>query len=228
MPDFLQKVRSNLGDSPAFQRASAFARRGNTPWVLAALGVGFVLFLLMWGHTRKQFFTVEPVAKSEPGQEYTPLPAPTPGSSITSLPVDDGAATSTGKPRLLEPPKPPPVAKAPVPDTLAGTPANAATTNHGVANAGAAITPAIPVSQPPPEYPRNAMRDAREGRVRVKVEIDAEGNPTDTSIVESSGDPELDRAALRGVRRWHFKPAMSHGAPVASNATVPIEFKLSQ
>lgn len=225
MPDFLQKVRSSIGDSPAFQRASAFARRGNTPWLLVALGVGFVLFLLMWGHTRKQFFTVEPVAKSEPGQEYTPLPAPTPGSSITSLPADDGTSTSAGKPRLLEPPKPPPVSKAPVSEDPADTTADAPAVNHGAATTNAAITPAVLISRPPMEYPRSA---SGEGRVRVRIEIGADGVPTDSSIIESSGDPELDRAALRSVRRWRFKPALSHGVPVASNATAPIEFKLSQ
>ena len=228
MPDFIQKVRSSIGDSPAFQRVSAFARRGNTPWLLAALGVGFALFLLMWGQTRKQFFTVEPVAKSDPGQEYTPLPAPTPGGSVTALPADDGTSGSTGKPRLLEPPKPAPVARPPVPDASTGTAANAPAANHGASATSSAITPAVPISQPPPDYPRSAMRDSREGRVRVKIEISADGVPTDSSIVESSGDPELDRAALRSVRRWRFKPAMAHGVPVASNATAPIEFKLSQ
>ncbi|PNS07846.1 energy transducer TonB [Solilutibacter silvestris] len=223
MPEFIQKIRA----SAAFQRLSAFARRGNTPWLLAALGVGFVLFLLMWGQTRKQFFTVEPVAKSEPGQEYTPLPTPTPGGSITDTPADSGAPSSGDQPRLLEPPKPPPAPKAPPPSDDSAI-ANAPTAAHGAGTTNGATSAAVPISQPAPNYPRTAMQMSREGRVRVKVEIDAEGVPTDSSLVESSGDRDLDRAALQSVRRWRFKPALAHGTPVASNATVPIEFKLSQ
>ncbi len=223
MTEFIQKIRN----SNAFQHISAFARRGNTPWLLAAIGVGFLLFLLMWGHNRKQFFTVEPVAKTDADQEYAPLPTPTPGGSITDTPTAGPSADSGNRPRLLETPKPPPVAKAPPPAETAPA-ANAATAGHGSNVANGATTAAVPISQPPPAYPRNAMQMSREGRVRVRVDIDADGVPTDSSLVESSGDHDLDRAALQGVRRWRFKPAMAHGAPVASNVTVPIEFRLNQ
>lgn len=224
MPEFIQKIRN----SAAFQRASAFARRGNTPWLLAAIGIGFLLFLLMWGHSRKQFFTVEPVAKTDTDQEYAPLPAPMPGGTITATPTDGPSADSAGnRPRLLEPPRPAPAPKAPTPSETT-SPTDAANTNHGANTTNSATTAATPISQPPPTYPRNAMQMSREGRVRVKVEIGADGVPTDSSLVESSGDRDLDRAALQGVRRWRFKPAMAHGTPVASDVTVPIEFKLNQ
>lgn len=223
MPDIVSRIRT----SAAFQRASAFARRGNMPWLLAAIGVGFLLFLLMWGHSRKQFFTVEPVAKTDADQEYAPLPTPAPGGSITDTPTDGASADSGNRPRLLEPPKPAPAPKAPASSETASS-ANAATANHGTNTTNAATTAAVPISQPPPTYPRQAMQLSREGRVRVKVDIGADGVPTDSSLVESSGDRDLDRAALQGVRRWRFKPAMAHGAPVASDVTVPIEFKLNQ
>ncbi len=223
MTDIVSRIRT----SAAYQRASAFARRGNTPWLLAAIAVGFVLFLLMWGHSRKQFFTVEPVAKSDADQEYAPLPMPSPGGSITDTPTAGPSPDSGNRPRLLDPPKPPPVAKAPPPAETAPS-VNAANAGHGSNAANGAATAAVPISQPPPTYPRNAMQMSREGRVRVRVDIGADGIPTDSSVVESSGDHDLDRAAMQGVRRWRFKPAMAHGAPVASNVTVPIEFKLGQ
>lgn len=223
MSDLVSRIRT----SAAFQRASAFARRGNTPWLLAAIGAGFLLFLLMWGHSRKQFFTVEPVAKTDADQEYAPLPTPAPGASITDTPTAGPSADSGNRPRLLEPPKPTPVAQAPAP-TETAQPVNATSPNHGVNAASAATTAAMPISQPPPTYPSNAMQMSREGRVRVRIDIGADGVPTDSSLVESSGDRDLDRAALQGVRRWRFKPAMAHGAAVASNVTVPIEFKLNQ
>ena len=226
-PPSMSDIVSKISSSSAYQRISAFARRGNTPWLLAAMAVGFVLFLLMWGHSRKQFFTVEPVAKSEPGEEYTPLPTPTPGGTITATPADGAAPDSGNRPRLLEPPKPAPIAKAP-PAEDAPAPVPAPTASRAANTANAATSAATPISQPPPAYPRNAMLSAREGRVQVRIEIGADGVPTDSSLVESSGDRDLDRAALQGVRRWRFKPAMAHGAPVTSNVTVPIEFRLNQ
>jgi len=223
MTDIVSRIRT----SSAWQGISTLMQRGNTRWLLAAVAVGFVLFLLMWGHTRQQFFTVEPVAKSTPGEEYTPLPTPTPGGTITATPTDGPSADSGNRPRLLEPPKPPPVAKAPPADEVAAS-ANTTNAGHGASVANAAASAAVPISQPPPVYPRAAMQMSREGRVRVRVDIGPDGVPTDSSLVESSGDRDLDRAALQGVRRWRFKPALAHGAPVASNVTVPIEFKLNQ
>ena len=223
MTDIVSRIRT----SSAWQRLSTLMQRGNTRWLLAAVAVGFALFLLMWGHTRQQFFTVEPVAKTNTDQEYAPLPTPTPGGTITATPTDGPSADSGNRPRLLEPPKPPPVAKAPPADETA-VPASAANASHGASAVNVATSTAVPISQPPPIYPRNAMLMSHEGRVRVRVDIGADGVPTDSSVVESSGDRDLDRAAMQAVRRWRFKPATAHGAPVASNVTVPIEFKLNQ
>lgn len=223
MTDFVSRLRT----SATWQRLASYFQRGNARWLLVAMAVGFVLFLLMWGHNRKQFFTVEPVARNDTGQEYAPLPTPTPGGTITDTPTDGPSTDSGNRPRLLEPPKPPPVAKASAPDEGA-PPVNAANANHAANPANSATTAAVPISQPPPAYPRAAMQMSREGRVRVRVDIGADGVPTDSSLVESSGDRDLDRAALQAVRRWRFKPALAHGAPVASNVTVPIEFRLNQ
>lgn len=221
MSDSLNRFR----DSTLGRRASALLARSSTRWLLVALAAGFVLFLLMWSQTRKQFYTVEPVAKGDSGPEYAPLPMPSPGDVLTA--PDAAPDNSPNRPRLIEPPKPPPVAKAAPTDEAvspAGAPASAAGTN--VANAPASAP--VPISQPPPAYPRAAMQMSREGKVRVRVDIGADGVPTDASVVESSGDRNLDRAAMEGVRRWRFKPAMAHGAPVAGTATVPIEFRLNQ
>lgn len=213
-----------IRDSAFSRRMSALLRRSTTRWLLIALALGFVLFLLMWGQTRRQFYTVEPVAKNDSGPEYAPLPMPNSGDSVTAMPANAPAATPGNGARLLEPPKPPPAAPA---SSETAPASNAPDAGHG-ANATGAATAAVPISQPPPAYPRAAMQMGREGRVRVRVEIGADGVPTDTSVVESSGDRDLDRAAMDGVRRWRFKPAMAHGAPVAGNVTVPIEFRMNQ
>ena len=78
----------------------------------------------------------------------------------------------------------------------------------------------------PPEYPASALRDGRSGTVVLKVRIDAEGNPGDIDIEKSSGTRALDRAARDAVRQWRFSPRTVGGTPVASELSVPVDFKL--
>lgn len=78
----------------------------------------------------------------------------------------------------------------------------------------------------PPEYPANALRDGRSGTVLLKVGIDADGNPGDIEIEKSSGTRALDRAARDAVRQWRFSPKTVGGVPVASELSVPVDFKL--
>ena len=70
------------------------------------------------------------------------------------------------------------------------------------------------------------MRDGRSGTVVLKVRIDAEGNPGDIDIEKSSGTRALDRAARDAVRQWRFSPRTVGGTPVASELSVPVDFKL--
>lgn len=52
----------------------------------------------------------------------------------------------------------------------------------------------------PPDYPRGAWKRGVEGTVIVSIRLDAVGNITDARVTGSSGDAELDAAALRHVR----------------------------
>lgn len=78
-----------------------------------------------------------------------------------------------------------------------------------------------------PKYPTQALRSGVEGSVSVRVEVDANGNVTDASVVERTGERsrDLDRAVLQAVRNWKFDPAMKDGKPVATAVVVPVEFK---
>lgn len=79
-----------------------------------------------------------------------------------------------------------------------------------------------------PEYPPAAARVQEEGTVLVRVEVDADGRPTDVSIARRSGSRDLDRAALAAVRQWRFRPAIRDGKPAPSVAEVPVEFTLER
>ncbi|MET0582428.1 MAG: energy transducer TonB [Pseudoxanthomonas sp.] len=78
-----------------------------------------------------------------------------------------------------------------------------------------------------PKYPPQALRSGVEGSVSVRVEVDANGNPTDVKVVERSGERsrDLDRAVTEAVRKWRFEPAMKDGKAVAGAVVVPVEFK---
>lgn len=75
---------------------------------------------------------------------------------------------------------------------------------------------------PAPRYPIGALRRQRQGLVEVRVQLGPGGRVIDAAVQHTSGDPELDRAALRAVRRWTFDMP-----PNARRETVlPIRFHI--
>jgi protein TonB len=81
---------------------------------------------------------------------------------------------------------------------------------------------------PAPSYPRDALRDAIEGTVMLRVLVDVDGRPLDVQIEHSSGNRSLDRAAREQVlQRWRFRPAMQNGHAVQAIGLVPVDFRLN-
>lgn len=80
----------------------------------------------------------------------------------------------------------------------------------------------------PPIYPESARADKIEGIVIVQTVIDERGSVTSPSVVGSSGNADLDQAALDAVSTWTFKPATLKGKPVAVNYTLTIRFTLDE
>ena len=64
--------------------------------------------------------------------------------------------------------------------------------------------------------------DHASGVVRVEVDVDPDGNVTAVRIVQSSGDPNVDGAALAAAHASTFAPATQNGLPV--HGTCVIEF----
>ncbi len=78
-----------------------------------------------------------------------------------------------------------------------------------------------------PRYPINELRSGIEGTVVLRVLVDIDGKPADVTIETSSGNRNLDRAALQHVlKTWRFKPAMQNGQAVQAYGLVPIAFNL--
>lgn len=110
---------------------------------------------------------------------------------------------------------------------LAGAQLGAALGQTGPnATAGIAVDgPAFLRTWCPPVYPSDALRKKVEGRVTVRLVVDANGNVASARVLSSS-DPELDAAALDTARRWNFTPALDAGIPVACSMDAPVVFSL--
>jgi TonB family protein len=80
----------------------------------------------------------------------------------------------------------------------------------------------------PPKYPEAAIAAKAEGRVLVQVTIGVDGVPGDLVLSTSSGNADLDQAALDAVAEWRFNPHICNGKPVVGEAVVPVEFNLHE
>jgi len=122
---------------------------------------------------------------------------------------------------------PPPVAARPspvVPPRPAVTRGTGAPTGPLVTEFGSATGPAF-LRRVLPVYPEQARRLGKEGRVVLRLHIDARGNLQRVEVAEGAGFG-FEEAAIRAVQQSSFRPAMVQGEPRASIARLPIRFAL--
>jgi len=160
-----------------------------------------------------------PVAQPEPPpprvpQEPVPVRAPTAVPRAAPLPPPTASADDV----LAVPPLP---ASEPQAPTLAPVETAPATPAAGVQLQYR--------SAPPPSYPIAAIRAGEQGTVVLRVQVDAEGTPTQVAIERSSGSRALDAAARQQVmRHWRFVPARVDGQQVPAVGLVPVSFSLAE
>ncbi|KHK01482.1 Ferric siderophore transport system, periplasmic binding protein TonB [Desulfovibrio sp. TomC] len=77
----------------------------------------------------------------------------------------------------------------------------------------------------PLRYPDAARRTGQEGKVRLRLEIDAEGVLRNVSVVEHTG-LEFVEEALRAIKASTFYPAKRQGRPEPCHALLTIRFAL--
>jgi protein TonB len=175
------------------------------------------------------------------------LPAPLAVLSVSLLPAVEMAPP---KPEIV-PPKPKAVARqerpqpqaTPLPQ-LAAPADSPAVSASAVPTAPTFVAPSPPVAAPPapvasqprfdanyldnpkPPYPPLSRKLNEEGKVVLRVKVDAEGHAVDVQLQAGSGFDRLDNAALSTVRRWKFVPARLGSEAVAATVLVPIVFSL--
>jgi protein TonB len=92
-------------------------------------------------------------------------------------------------------------------------------------NQDSALMPLVRIA---PQYPRRAAMDGIEGWVKLEFTIAETGAVTDAKVIEAKPRRVFNRAAIRAILKWRFKPKVVNGKPVSRQATQMIEFKLDK
>lgn len=94
-------------------------------------------------------------------------------------------------------------------------------------NGSGVIAPSI-LNKMDPTYPPSARLAGIEGTVILKIQIHENGRGGAITIFRSSGNDELDNAAIAAVKQWRFIPAKDRdsGQPITCYTTMPIAFHL--
>jgi periplasmic protein TonB len=121
---------------------------------------------------------------------------------------------------------PQPVAAAPKPSSVPRQAVGGGSGSVGPIRAdfGSATGPAF-LRRVTPVYPEQARRLGQEGRVVLRLSIDARGNLLNVVVLQGPGFG-FEEAAVAAVRGSAFRPAMVNGQAVASIARLPIRFAL--
>jgi len=100
------------------------------------------------------------------------------------------------------------------------------TSPNKVYQIGPDVTAPVLDFAPDPEFPKSAMKEPRGFGVIcvVGVVVNRHGLPEDVHVVQSAGK-SFDAEAIKGVRRYRFKPALRHGDPVAVAINIEVNFK---
>ena len=77
------------------------------------------------------------------------------------------------------------------------------------------------------KYPVIAQENGIQGRVICQFVVNRDGSIVDVVVVRSSGEPSLDKEAVRVINSMpKWKPGKQRGKPVRVKYTVPVNFRL--
>lgn len=164
------------------------------------------------------------ITPDSPPAPSPPQPQPAPPKTVSIVQRSVAPApvvNTTPSPQAITaaPPSPPTAMEvaAPTFSALPATPALPKTISSGVEY----------IEPPQPVYPPLSLRMGEQGRVVLRVLVDAKGHPERVEVQKSSGFPRLDEAGKRAVLRALFRPHIDDGQAVAVYVIVPIKFQLN-
>lgn len=77
-----------------------------------------------------------------------------------------------------------------------------------------------------PPYPPSEQRLGREGSVKVRVRIGADGRVRAVERISAASDAFWRATERQALRYWRFTPAMEDGRPVESDTVITVTFRL--
>ncbi len=184
-----------------------------------------------------QVLPVKPISAKPPVKPVRPTATPPAASPVAPRPPAVAPALRPVTVADTPPTPPTPVAPAGVQaqqtaPTLA--PMAAATSTAATKAAPAQSKVELPstvadyLNNPKPRYPLLSKRAGEQGRVLVHVLIGADGLAQQADVKTSSGFERLDQAALATVLKWRYVPGRRGGVAEAMWFNVPINFVLEQ
>lgn len=88
---------------------------------------------------------------------------------------------------------------------------------------------ATPVVQLPPQYPVEALRDGREGWVKLRFTVTAAGTVDDIQVIDAEPKRLFDKAARDALRKWRYQPLVVDGKALAQpGQEVQLDFKMDK
>jgi periplasmic protein TonB len=95
----------------------------------------------------------------------------------------------------------------------------------GVFRIGGGVSAPKAVYAPDPEYSEEARKAKYQGTVVLSLVVGADGMPRDIKVARSLG-LGLDEKAIEAVKTWKFEPGTKDGKPVATYASIEVQFRL--
>lgn len=79
----------------------------------------------------------------------------------------------------------------------------------------------------PPSYPTESVENEEEGQVIVQAVVNKDGKTSSVQVIQSSGSPYLDNAALSAAESEKFTPKKENGNFIKTKFYLRYSFKLT-
>lgn len=86
----------------------------------------------------------------------------------------------------------------------------------------------VPLIRIAPRYPSRAARLGIEGWVKMEIIIDSKGAVEKVKVLAARPSNLFNRAAIRAIKQWRFRPKIVSGKAVSRTAEQQINFKLKK
>jgi TonB family protein len=210
---------------PAKTAGNASAsRRHISTTVLAGAAVvlgGVIGAVIAFSHHSK-------APSAEPQTPPAQTSAPAPAAVEPQPPAPEPSSPQPSTPKAAAPEPPPPQAQAPASpkqeSQQSASPAPAAPAPDAAPLQHSGASGAV-ASRPTPDIPQHILDTVRgHVRVRVRVDVDAQGKITNAVLDDPGPSRYFADKALATARNWTFTPAQTNGQPVPSTWMLHFSF----